>query len=893
MADILASVTVALGAEISEFKAKMAEARRELKGLVQFSEGLKDIGQSLTTYVTAPLTLMAGAALKVGGDFQAAFNRVEAATQSSGAELDALRKKAQGIALDPTLQFSSVQAAQALENLSKNGASVADILGGAVDATTALATATGGQLATAADIATDVLNNFNRKASELPALVSNITGTTIASKLSIDDYRLALGQAGGVAGQLGVSLEDFNTALGLTSSGFSSGQDAGTSFKTFLQRLVPQSKEAEKAIQTLGLNFFDAQGKMRPLRDIAGQLQQAFKNLSDQQRNALGTQVFGADAIRTALLLAKQGAAGFDKMAESIGKVNAAAQGGILNKGFVGAKEAFKSAAEGAAQAIADSGILAAGTKLAQIGADIASSIATADPALLQFGVGLAAAAAAAGPLLLALGSVGAALPLLEGGLLLLTGPVGLVAAAVAGAALLIVSNWDELVAYFKPTGEGGRIFSNLAASVTDSVGVIGEALRGIANLGGDTFGGLISSGEFFRTLFREIAVGITAFSDVVGGVIGAVVKLIKGDFGGALEEAKRAVVGLAAPLANLFGFTQKTATELQGLKGSFDSALRGAFAGAPDAVGDFSQALDFFGVQVKKTSAITDEQAKALAKLREELRLIDLYAKALGSTYDRVGERSQALENGIKSLVAVGFAPQGKTVLGLTQQLRELGGAYKFVEDSIAPIAGALVLPKAGKADALPLALKPVKLEGDAHLKPYYDREDEAAQKFAQNFQQILAAGMANAAATIGTELGNVISGTKSLGDGLQAVFNGLLGIVADFITDYGKLLITQGTLTLAATTLAKSPQTAPAAIAVGIAAVAAGAALRSFASGGAFGGAAGGGASSGAPSVANYGQSSTPQTLKVEVVGTLRGAGKDLIAVIEAGNYRRFRTA
>lgn len=437
----------------------MAQARRELSGLQQAGEALKSVGTSLTQYVTLPIAGLTAASLKVGGDFQAAFNRVQAATQATGADLQALREKAQGIALDPKLQFSSVQAAQALENLAKNGASTRDILGGAVDATTALATATGAQLATAADITTDVMNNFGKSAQDAAGLVSNITGATIASKFSIDDYRQALGQAGAVAGQLGASFEDFNTALSLTSSGFSSGSDAGTSFKTFLQRLVPQSKEAEQAMKTLGLNFFDAQGKLLPLRDIAGQLQKSFAGLSDQARNTFGTQIFGADSIRTALLLAKSGAEGFDEMAASIGKVNAAAQGGILNQGFTGGLEAFKSAAEGLAQAVADSGLLAFFDGLLRRGAAVAAGLAQLNPAVLATATVLAGLAAAVGPAAVALGTLGAAMPAIRAGIL-----------EVKAAGLLLQTNMvalrGALAAVLSPMGAVVAVALTLGAVI-------------------------------------------------------------------------------------------------------------------------------------------------------------------------------------------------------------------------------------------------------------------------------------------------------------------------------------------------------------------------------------------------------------------------------------------
>ena len=52
-----------------------------------------------------------------------------------------------------------------------------------------------------------------------------------------------------VAGTSGVEIEDFLTVLAATSSSFASGSDAGTSFKTFLQRLTPESKKAAADVE--------------------------------------------------------------------------------------------------------------------------------------------------------------------------------------------------------------------------------------------------------------------------------------------------------------------------------------------------------------------------------------------------------------------------------------------------------------------------------------------------------------------------------------------------------------------------------------------------------------------------------------------------------------------
>ena len=619
--NILASVSVVLGAEISEFRAKMAEARKELSGLIKFSDGAKDIGENMSKFITLPLLALGAGVAKVGADFESAFNRVEAATQATGAELLGLKEKAKGIALDPKLKFSATEAAQALENLAKNGLSSGQILNGAADATVNLATATGGQLATSADIATDVMNNFNLTAAQLAASVDNITGTTIASKLDIDNYRQALGQAGSVAGQLGVNFGDFNTALAVTSSGFSSGSDAGTSFKTFLQRLVPQSKEAEGAMKQLGLKFFDAQGQMKPLREIAGELQQAFKGLSDEQKTNLGTKIFGSDSIRTALLLAKDGAEGFDKMAASIGKVNAAAQGAILSKGFAGALEGLKSATEGLGIAIAESGLLDFAAKIVRGLGEFVAGLAKTDPAILNTIVVLAGIAAAIGPVLVAIGTLGLALPALTAGFATLgittvaaLAPIVGIAAAVAAAGLLIYENWDRVSPIFTDIGRTlGEVFTAIKATFAGT----GSALASIGITGARVGAALKAVGavitDFIVLPFRLLAGAL----DIVVGEFKLLISVLTLDFKGAATGFSQIVDGIKLAL---FGIHKQTETSISSFfkLGTAVAATDESVTNAAASGGDLAASLAKVSIVAKASTKDLEAQTLALQKLNE-----------------------------------------------------------------------------------------------------------------------------------------------------------------------------------------------------------------------------------------------------------------------------------
>ncbi|NDW30638.1 phage tail tape measure protein, partial [Salipiger sp. PrR007] len=230
-----------------------------------------------TTAIAGGLVAFGKGALDVGRQFQAMMQRVQAATAASvqeAASLEAAAKRLGG-----TTAFTAMQAAEAIEVLAKNGVAVSSILGGALDASLALASALGAELAPSADLVTDLMAQFSLEAAALPDVVDRVTGAAFTSKFGFDDLRLAIGQAGGVAGTAGVELTDFLTSLSATASNFSSGQDAGTSFKTFVQRLTPESKQAAAAMQELGLEFFDARGKMKTMAEIAGELQEGLAGL--------------------------------------------------------------------------------------------------------------------------------------------------------------------------------------------------------------------------------------------------------------------------------------------------------------------------------------------------------------------------------------------------------------------------------------------------------------------------------------------------------------------------------------------------------------------------------------------------------------------------------------
>ncbi len=297
-----------------------------------------------TTALAGGLVAFGRSALNAGREFQAMMQRVEAATKASEAEIAQLSAAAKD--LGATTAFTATQSAQAIEVLTKNGLDVTTILGGALDSSISLAGALGSEVAPAADLVTDLMQQFGLEADKLPEIVDRVTGAAFTSKFGFDDLRLAIAQAGGVAGTTGVEIEEFLTVLSATASSFASGSDAGTSFKTFLQRLTPESAKAAGVMKDLDLQFFDAQGNMRTMAEIAQELQDGLAGLSEEARNEALKTVFGTDAIRTAAALAKQGAEGIRDLSSAIGEISAQEQAEVRLRGLDGALKELAAAWE-------------------------------------------------------------------------------------------------------------------------------------------------------------------------------------------------------------------------------------------------------------------------------------------------------------------------------------------------------------------------------------------------------------------------------------------------------------------------------------------------------------------------------------------------------------------
>ncbi|MCY7751648.1 phage tail tape measure protein [Bacillus inaquosorum] len=329
-----------------------------------------------------------GLATKKSMDFEQQMSNVKSVMDPAEANKysDALTNLA--VKLGADTKYSALEAAQGMEELVKAGVSTKDIMDGGLSGALSLATAGGLELADAAEIASTALNAFKDDNLSVSKAADILAGAANASATSVEEMKYGLSMTSAVAAGMGLSFKDTSTALAVFAQNGLKGSDAGTSLKTMLSRLVPMTKASYETMSELGLvtldtteaykrmaekgfkpaskdlgdiydalnkyvaktsgakegtdkfskafdkatknlgimdnKFFDANGNIRSMTEISGELSKALDGMSAKDKQEALYNIFGSDAIRGALILGKQGAKGFDDMAKAMDKIKAA-----------------------------------------------------------------------------------------------------------------------------------------------------------------------------------------------------------------------------------------------------------------------------------------------------------------------------------------------------------------------------------------------------------------------------------------------------------------------------------------------------------------------------------------------------------------------------------------
>lgn len=271
------------------------------------------IAKGLVVSVGAASTVLSGigaASINVGSQFEASMSQVAATMGMTADEANYSNEAYAKLAnvakeMGVSTKFSASEAGEALNYLALAGYD-ADKAYAALPTILNLAAAGGMDLAAASDMVTDSMSALGIAATEenLTQFGDQLAKTAQKSNTSVAQLGEAILTVGGTAKTLAGGTTEMNALLGIIADNGVKGAAGGTKLRNIMLSLQSPTDAAAKKLNSLGVSVYDAQGKMRPMNEVLGDLNTSMENMTDAAKQDTLSTIFNKADLKsvTALL---------------------------------------------------------------------------------------------------------------------------------------------------------------------------------------------------------------------------------------------------------------------------------------------------------------------------------------------------------------------------------------------------------------------------------------------------------------------------------------------------------------------------------------------------------------------------------------------------------------
>lgn len=298
----------------------------------------------------AGIAVGAGAALagvvSAGAGFEKTMSAVQAVTGASGQDMKKMSELAKKMGSET--KFSASQAAEGMQYLGMAGFKTNEIME-AMPGMLSLAAAGQLDLGLAADITSNIMSGFGLKADQATHSADVLAKAASSSNTNVEQMGEAMKYAAGSASTVGFTMEETSAAMMAMANAGLQGSVAGQAWGTSLNRLAKPTKEMKKVMGELNLEFFDSQGKIKPLPQLVSELEQKTAGMTNQQKAATLSTLFGAEAFKNWAALMKVGGEELGRMTDGLVLADGAAKkmADTMSNNLSGKWDEFKSKLEG------------------------------------------------------------------------------------------------------------------------------------------------------------------------------------------------------------------------------------------------------------------------------------------------------------------------------------------------------------------------------------------------------------------------------------------------------------------------------------------------------------------------------------------------------------------
>lgn len=295
--------------------------------------------------LTGALQTCATYAYSVGSQFEAGMSQVEAISGASGETLQALTDKAKE--LGASTRFSATEAAQAMNYMAMAGWDAEQMLSG-IDGVMSLAAASGADLGETADIVTDAITAFGLKAEDVGHFSDVLAAASANANTNVSMMGESFKYVAPLAGTMGYTIDETAEALGIMANSGIKASTAGTSLRTILTNLTSGVTISSEAFGEMEITAANADGTMKSLNTVLGELREAFAQMSDAEKTTNGNLIAGDRALSGFLSLVNAGEGDINKLRSAIESADGSAgnMAQTMTKNVAGSVTIMKSAIE-------------------------------------------------------------------------------------------------------------------------------------------------------------------------------------------------------------------------------------------------------------------------------------------------------------------------------------------------------------------------------------------------------------------------------------------------------------------------------------------------------------------------------------------------------------------
>lgn len=287
----------------------------------------------LNTLKPSPMMIAAGAFAAVGAgisfatrktiEFDKQMSAVKAITNATDADMASLRETA--LKFGSSTEFTATQAGKGLEFLGMAGFNAKQSIE-ALPGVLNLASASGIELGKSADIASNILSQFRKPASETANVVDILAKTVTSSNQNMEQLADAMNYLGPTAAALKIPLSEAAAVTGVMANNGLQGSLGTRALGTSMTRLTKPTKAMKEVMSELNLEFFNEQEEFVGLIGLTKELERATEGMTDKKKASTLATLFGAEAFQEMNILLATGSKGLEEMKSKLDESTGSAQ---------------------------------------------------------------------------------------------------------------------------------------------------------------------------------------------------------------------------------------------------------------------------------------------------------------------------------------------------------------------------------------------------------------------------------------------------------------------------------------------------------------------------------------------------------------------------------------